>query len=268
MFLLRLALAIVCLCPAWAWSVCPPHKLAGPGEVRLQGDAVLIVVHPTSTYDARFASKRGIDEAVRFAKNNKIPVVYLQDDSPEEFYFTQDCAPDHWVYSDQGELNFDVTPTHVYVAGGHLEMCLSTALNEILFQWAKKAPRNVKITFLMDAIYSNGKVIDPGDPFYADFMKFRDVVTYGRPGGEHWPKISLLETMGVIVKEEHELEYIKQVLPRWDKTMPKPYRVDVTLNDSVTKVLRAASGWNPPTLSFHFVDSAINLSALRAAAGN
>jgi len=265
MYWRRWVFGLLCLFPAWIWAACPPHRTAGPGEVRLQGDAVLIVVHPSSTFDARFSSKRGIDEAVRFAKGNRIPVIYLQDDSPEAFYFTQDCTPDHWVYSDEGELNFDVTPAHVYVAGGHLEMCLSTALDEILYQWAKKSPRNLKITFLMDGIYSNGKMIDPGDPFYADFMKFRDIVTYGRPGGEHWPKISLLETMGVIVKEEHEFEYIKQILPRWDKTMPKDYRVVVTLNDSVTKVLRPAPGWKPPTLSFHFVDSAINLAAPRAA---
>ena len=158
---LKLALALATLCPAWAWSACPPHTMAGPGQVRLKSEAVLIVVHPTSTYDARYASKRGIDEAVRFAKVQKMPVIYLQDDSPEEFYFPQDCAPDHWVYSDEGELNFEVAPAHVYVAGGHLEMCLSTALNEILYQWAKKAPRNLKITFFMDGIYSNGKVIDP-----------------------------------------------------------------------------------------------------------
>ena len=42
--------------------------------------------------------------------------------------------------------------------------------------------------------------------------------------------------------------------------MPKSYRVEVKLNDSVTKVLRAAPGWNPPVLSFHFLDTAINLS--------
>jgi len=113
----------------------------------------------------------------------------------------------------------------------------------------------------MDCIYSNDKVIDPSDPFDADFLKFRNIVTYGRPGGDHWPKLSLLETMGIIVREDHELEYIKQILPRWDRTMPKAYRVEVQLNGSVTKVLQAAPGWRPPTLSFHFVDSAINLSS-------
>ncbi|MBE0619381.1 MAG: hypothetical protein IH605_02195 [Burkholderiales bacterium] len=243
------------------WSACPPHKLAEPTQVKLRGDSVLIVVHGTSMFDARFSAKRGIDEAVRFAKGKRIPVIYLQDDSPEQFYFMEDCNPDYWVFSAEGEIAFDVPPSHVYIAGGHLELCLSAAANAVLFQWAKKAPGNFKVTYLMDAIYSNGKVIDPSDPFYADFVRFRDIVTYGRPGGEHWPKLSLLETMGVIVKEDHQLEYIKQILPRWDTTFPKTYRVEVTLNDSATKVLQSAPGWNPPTLSFEFIDSAIDLAS-------
>ncbi|MBE0615466.1 MAG: hypothetical protein IH604_17495 [Burkholderiales bacterium] len=250
-----------------SWSACPPHKFAQPDQIRIKGDSVMIVVHATSTFDSRISTKRGLDEAVRFAKNMRIPVIYLQDDSPEQFYFMEDCAPDYWVYSDGGEITFDVTPTHVYIAGGHLEICLSATLHDVLFQWAKRSPGHFTVTYLMDAIYSNGKIIDPSDPFYPDFARFRDIVTYGRPGGEHWPKLSLLETMGIIVKEEHELEYIKQILPRWDKTFPKSYRIEVQLNDSVKKVLRATPGWNPPTLLFQFVDSAINLSNPPASAG-
>lgn len=38
------------------------------------------------------------------------------------------------------------------------------------------------------------------------------------------------------------------------------FMLEVQLNGSVKKVLRSAPGWNPPTLLFHFVDSAIGLS--------
>ena len=62
--------------------------------------------------------------------------------------------------------------------------------------------------------------------------------------------------MGVIVREDHELEYIKQILPRWDTSFPPNYRIEVKLNDSVAKVLRSAPGWNPPTVLFEFSDSA------------
>jgi hypothetical protein len=72
-----------------------------------------------------------------------------------------------------------------------------------------------------------------------------------------------LETMGIILREDHELEYIKKILPRWDRTFPRNYRIAVQMNDSVKKVLRTAPGWNPPTVLFRFVDSALNLSEPR-----
>lgn len=243
-----------------AWAACRQHEITPPSQVKISGDTVMIVVHQSSAYDARFSTKRGVDEAIRFAKSRKIPVIYLQDDTPEEYYFMEDCHPDYWVFSAGGEISFDVTASHIYIVGGHLELCMSTALHDIIYQWAKRPPRNYTITYLMDAIYSNGKMIDPADPFYHDFDRFLGIVTYGRPGGEHWPKLSLLETIGIIRNQEHELNYIKQILPRWDTTFPDAYRVEVQMNRSVTKVLRGADGWFPPTVLFHFVDSALLLS--------
>lgn len=254
---------LCCLLFFWsclAWPACPPHKLTEPEQVRLNGDAVLIVTHATSTHDARFSAKRGVDEAVRFAKRSRIPVVYLQDDTPEQFYFMEDCEPDYWVFSAGGEIKFDVPPAHVYIVGGHLELCLSATLHDVMYKWSRMAPRNLTVTYFMDAIYSNGKLVEPTEPYYRDFEKFMGVVAYRRPGGEHWPKLTLLETLGVIVREEHELEYLKKTLPRWDRTFPPSYRVELQLNDSVRKVLRPAPGWHPPTLLFRFIDSAINLA--------
>lgn len=250
------------------WAACRLHEITPPAQVKIEGNAVMIVVHESSAYDARFSTKRGVDEAVRFAKARKIPVIYLQDDTPDEFYFMEDCYPDYWVFSAGGEISFDVTASHLYIVGGHLELCMSTALHDIIYQWAKRAPRNYTITYLMDAIYSNGKEIDPSDPFYNDFDRFLSVVAYGRPGGEHWPKLSLLETMGIIRKEDHQLNYLKQILPRWDTTFPKEYRIEVQLNQSVKKVLRPAEGWRPPTVLFHFVDSALLLSEFRIPGAN
>jgi len=244
-----------------AAAACRDHAITQPSQVRLAGDAAMIVVHQSATYDARYSTKRGVDAAVRFAKSKRIPVVYLQDETPDEFYFMEDCQPDHWVYSAGGEVSFEVAPGHLYIVGGHLESCMSATLHDILYQWAQRPPRDYTVTYFMDAIYSNGKMIDPSDPFYPDFSRFMGIVTYGRPGGEHWPKLSLLETMGVIVSEAHQLEYIRQILPRWDTTFPESYRVEVQLNDSVRKVLRPAPGWKPPTLRFHFIDSAEGLSA-------
>jgi hypothetical protein len=247
-------------CASASLAACRQHEITKPSQVKIDGDSVMIVVHESSTYDARFSAKRGLDEAVKLAKRNDIPTIYLQDDTPDEYYFMEDCYPTYWVFSQGGEISFEVLPSHLYIVGGHLELCMSSALHDIIYQWAQRPPRNYTVTYLMDAIYSNGKMIEPSDPFYADFSRFMGIVSYGRPGGEHWPKLSLLETMGIIIREDNELEYIKQILPRWDTTFPETYRIELQMNDSVKKVLRSAEGRSPPTVLFHFVDSALNLS--------
>lgn len=253
------ALLLLALASSLAAAACPKPELTDPARVRLTGDAVLIVTHATSAHDARLATKRGVDEAIKFAKSRRIPVVYLKDDSGDEYYFMEDCRPDYWVLSAAGEIPFNALPAHVYVAGGHLEFCLSATLNDVIRIWSRQPRRNLTVTHLMDAIYSNGTSVEESDPYHADFQKFMSVVTYGRPGGDHWPKLTLLETMGVIQKEEHELQYLTKILPHYARTLPSAYRVELKVNRSVVKVLRPAPGWNPPTLRFDFVDSAINL---------
>jgi hypothetical protein len=243
-----------------ALAGCPRHGFSDPSRMRLGGDTLLIVTHASTNFDARASTKRGLDDAVRFAKERKVPVVYLQDDSPEHLYFMDDCSPDHWVSSQDGEVRFDVRASQLYVAGGHLELCLSTTLHDVLAIWARQPRRSRTITYFMDAIYSNGKSIDASAPYYSDFERFMGVVTHGRPGGEQWPKLTLLETMGIIKKETHEFEYLKSVLPHYARTIPAEYRVELQMNDSVAKVIRPAAGWNPPTLRFHFVDSAPTLA--------
>jgi hypothetical protein len=265
--LLGLSALLLGLASGASFAACAPHPFTDPSRVRIGGDAVMIVVHPTSANDARLASKHGIDEAVHFAKSNRIPVIYLQDDSPEVTYFTNDCEPTYWVHSDGGELGFDIAASHLFIVGGHVELCLSVALNEALYRWSKLPARSRTVTYFMDGIYSNGKMIDPSEPFYPDFERFMGIVTYGRPGGEHWPKLTLLEAMGIIVKDERELRFLTTILPRWDRTFPDAYRVELQLNDSVKKVLRPAPGWKPPTVLFQFVDSAVSYSLLPSYVG-
>jgi len=256
LFAVLLATTLVSTAAAGA---CRRPELTDPAKVRLTGDAVLIVTHASSVHDARLSTKRGVDEAIQFAKSRRIPVVYLKDDTPGRYYFMEDCRPDYWVYSSAGEIRFDVLPSHVYVAGGHLEFCLAATLNDLVRVWSRQPQRNLTVTYLMDAIYSNGNSVEETDPYYADFQKFMGIVSYRRPGGEHWPKLTLLETMGVIQNETHEFQYLTKILPHYARVLPSDYRVELKFNGSVVKVLRPARGWNPPTLRFNFVDSAINL---------
>jgi len=253
------AIAIAAVSGAAFASACPPHAFTPPSEVRLSGDSVLIVTHATAFHDARYATKHGVDAAVRFAKAHRIPVVYLQDDESPELYLMEDCLPDYWVRSQDGEVLFDIPATQVLVAGGHLELCLSRTLHDVLERWTKQPPRNRALVYLMDAIYSNGKLVEPGDAYYDDLQRFMGVVTYGRPGGETWPKVSLLETMGVIGRLQREREYLRRILPHWERTMPENVRVKLHLNGSTKEVLRAGAGARPPTLLFQFMDSAAQL---------
>jgi hypothetical protein len=112
----------------------------------------------------------------------------------------------------------------------------------------------------MDGIYSNGKTINESDPFYKEFMQFMGAVTFGRPGGERWPKLNLLEAIGIIKNIENDYRYLQELLPRWDSTFPKDYRVELQLDDFELRVLQPGGGFSPPRLKFHFVDSVDSLS--------
>lgn len=250
-------LAVVLLGPALAWASCAAPRFTPARELRIATEEVLIVTHASSYYDPRHASKYGVDAAVRFAKERGMPVIYLVDDeSPIQNYFMEDCKPTHWVKSVDGEVEFKVRSQRVYLAGGHLELCLARTMSDLTLQWSKRRNRqNVSYEYVMDGIYSNGKLIEPEDKFYADFERFMGVVTYGRPGGEAWPKLNLLETIGVIKKTEDDYAYLARVLPHWERTFGREVRVELQLDDLAVRTLQAGAGGNAPSVRFHFLDS-------------
>lgn len=252
-------LMLFLLCSSAAGANCRPHAFNYPTTLRIDDPAVFVVTHASSGFDARMATKRGVDEGAAYARRNGIPVVYLEDTDNPENYFADDCSPDYRVYSEGGELPIDIHSSEVYVAGGHLEICLSLTLHDILLAWARHPLPRQRMTFLMDGIYSNGKYIQDGDPYHDAFWRFINVVTYGRPGGESWPKGTLLETLGVIIDPRLQYEYLQRALPHYERTLPAAYRVELQLNDEPPHVLRKGEGRNPPVFQFRFVDSAMEL---------
>lgn len=240
-----------------SFAACPKHGFTDPADVRLSGNAVMIVTHASSNDDGRIATKLGVDQAVRFAKDRRIPVVYLQDDRPEEAYFMEDCNPDYWVFS-TGEVRFDVPASRLYLIGGHLEECMSATVHDVLLNWSRKPRRNLTVTYFMDGIFSNGRNIQESDPYIRRYRRFLDIATYNKPGGEHFQKITLLETMGVIMDRGRQYEYLERILPHYERTLPD-YRVEVKLMDWPAKVLQRGRGDRPPVLRFHFIDSAISV---------
>lgn len=242
-----------------SFAACPAHPVVAPESLRLSGESLLIVTHPTSTHDARYSSKHGVDDAVEFAKAQKIPVVYLQDDTADTHYFPDDCEPTAWVRSQDGEIRFKLPATRVYLAGGHLELCLAITAQEVLDRWGRKPPRDRTLTYLMDAIYSNGKWVEAADPWADDLARFMGIVTYGRPGGETWPKLTLLETIGVIGRLNREREYLRRVLPHWERTFGEDVRIKLKVHGTTREVLREGRGDRAATVAFAFVESAGDL---------
>lgn len=250
-----LLIAVATLLPNIAAAACGPYKRSSPAEVRINADAMLVVTHASARYDARLSTKRGVDSAVKFAKSKGLPVLYLEDGSPAEFQLPDDCNPDHWLHSEEGELPVDFRGNQVYIAGGHLEVCLANTLVDVMDRWARQPRRDLTITYFMDAIYSNGKEVADSDPWQRDFANFLSVVTYGRPATSDWPKVALLETMGIIVSESRQFDYLERIVPHHSRFFGADYRVEIGLNDRI-RVIQQGRGSRPPVLRFQFLDSA------------
>jgi hypothetical protein len=255
-------LMLFLLCGTAARANCPPRPFSYPSDLLLENEAVLIVTHASASFDPRYATKRGVDEAVAFARRQGMPVVYLEDDEAPESYFAADCAPDYQVFSEAGELPLEVRATEVYVVGGHLELCLGRTLQDIIGSWSHRPHPRLRLTFLMDGIYSNGESLRKADPYYAAATRFTDIVSYGRSDRKAWSKLTLLETAGIIEDAELRYAYLQRVLPQFEHTLSPSYRVVLQFNDEAPRLLRRGNARSNMALQFRFVDSARALPEL------
>lgn len=242
---------------------CLKPQFTDPSQVNPNGDAVLIVTHASATYDTRLSSKRGIDKAVSFAKSKGIPVIHLQDRTPEEKYFTADCAPDYRVFSQHGELPFEVKASHVYVVGGHIEHCLSRTIEGVINSWARQRIRDLTLTFLMDGIYSTGELVEESDAYYEAFNQFTRIIAHRRTDADPMPKFTLLETLGVINQEDEEIAFLTRALPNSGEVLTSVYEVELSLNDTLIKKIQREPEEAVSRIRFDFVDSADRLAQFR-----
>lgn len=241
-----------------AAAICPPRPFSYPSDLLVDGAAVLIVTHASAAYDPRYATKRGVDEAVSLARSKQMPVLYLENEETAERYFAEDCAPDYRIFSEDGELPLDIRSTDVYVVGGHIELCLARTLQDVLASWARHPQPQLRLTFLMDGIYSNARSLQEKDPYYAAARRFIDIVSHGRSDRETWAKLTLLETLAIIERREHKYVFLQRLLPAHEHVQSSRYRVEMQLNDEPPHLLRRGNG-SGMLLQFRFVDSAENL---------
>ena len=245
-----------------ALATCHKPEFTDPAQIKLNSDSVLIVTHASATYDTRMSTKRGVDEAVNYAKRKGIPVIYLQDKTPEEEYFMADCRPDYRVFSQDGELPFEVKASHVYVVGGHLEQCLYRTLEGVINSWARQQIRDLSLTFLMDGIYSTGELVEESDAYYKDFDQFTRVIAHRRTDTDPMPKVTLLETLGVINKEDSEIDFLTRTLPNYGAVLAPRYEAVLTLNKILVKSIQPEEDEAIARIRFDFVDSASRLNAI------
>ena len=246
-----------------ALAACPRPPFTPPAQVSLNSDAVLLVTHASATYDTRMSSKLGVDRAIRAARQKGIPVVYLEDRTPETQYYTADCSPDYRVFSRDGEVPFEVKASRVFVVGGHLEHCLARTVKDVIASWARQPVRDRNLTFLMDGIYSTGELIEESDPFYQGFRQFKRAIAHRRTDADPSPKFSLLETLGLIDQEEAELEFLRRALPNSGEVLTAAYDVVLSLNGTLTTKVRGESDQAAARIRFNFVDSASRSVALQ-----
>lgn len=244
-----------------ALATCQKPPFTHPARVVLDSDAVLLVTHASATYDTRQSSKPGIDRAVRFARQKGIPVIYLEDKTPEAQYFTADCAPDYRVFSRDGEVPFELKATHVYVVGGHLEHCLARTVEGVVSSWARQQVRDRTLTFLMDGIYSTGELVEESDPFYKDFTQFKRAIAHRRTDADPMPKLTLLETLGLIDEEETEIEFVRRALPNSGEVLTAAYEVELSLNNTRSRKVPTEPGKALGRIRFNFLDSAAKAGA-------
>lgn len=257
--LLALALSVSC---GVATASCPEQPFTRPEDVRLDSDPALLVVHASNVFDPLYASKHGIEAATRYARLNHIRVVYLQDDADAQAYFTDDCRPDYRLRSEYGELSIEIRAAEIYLAGGHLEQCLHATEQDVLSSWSRQPRRNRTLTYLMDGIYSDGELVRDEDGYSQNFaLIWRALNYHSNEDDEHpGPKITLLQSLGLIGNEAEETAYLKRALPDYTTFAQLGYRVAMQVNTGPLQILREASAASAPTLLFRFVDSASDLA--------
>ncbi len=111
----------------------------------------------------------------------------------------------------------------------------------------------------MDGVYQKGMYFQETDPYFNTYKLLTQIADYGRPGSFNFFKLTLLETMRIIMKEDLQYEFLERNLPRFDRTLSSDYRVEIKLDDSRVKVLQKGRANNPPVLLFEFISSAYRL---------
>ena len=140
-----------------------------PSTWRVDSKTAVFLTHFTNRLDKNELTRPAQQKLNAVAKQYEIPVLCLQErHRPTDEYFYPDCEPTACVDSAVGLFEFDTQNIeHAIVAGGYYEMCLNNTVKQLIANWQRaRRPRNLRITYVLDAIYcvfSDRVVTDPYD---------------------------------------------------------------------------------------------------------
>ncbi len=239
---------------------CPAPKFTEADNVFLTGESALIVTHPSTIWDGHYTSKLGMDAAVRIAKAQNIPVVYLAGNSEPESYFFSDCNPKYWVSSSGGEFSFKVPVKHVYSVGGHWEYCQKTTMADLMEQWSGPTRGDLKVTQVLDGLYTMGDTVRRSDSYYDALTQF--IKMFDAPGVN--ARANMFQVQRLVNDEAKFIELLKRNLPPYQR-LHSEYRVELILNGKKIEDLQAGTGATSPVLTLEFVDTLYDGGVIPAA---
>lgn len=135
---------------------CPP--------LEIEGDRLLMVVHPSFFFDGSGSARGSIDDSVDRALSDGIPVVYLiHQEKPFFDFYLHNVQPTHAVSSYNGEHDISFHGNEVVLTGGYFGACLSIALNDLLSN--RTGDGDMRIIMPADAVFVS-------DGFFSSFYPF------------------------------------------------------------------------------------------------
>lgn len=194
---------------------CPfPRRFIPHEQIKIEGDRVLIVTHPTDVYDGRRVAKPGIDKTMAWATAQKIPTIMLWEPDPalNHGYYPEQCHADFIISSTEGEHGLKNLPNHIISIGGRFDRlettgCQMRTMRDIFKAWSVKKDEDLKLTIVADATYLFGAV-HADDLAYDIWFNELSRIT-GTTGKEDDNRriLSLTEMLEILAQHEDNLDW-------------------------------------------------------------
>ena len=127
------------------------HPASAQGLVR--ADEILVLVHPTATWDLRLQAKPAIDDLVTHFEASGSPVVLLVNEH-YPFTYLADRDVGTAYLSSGGEHGLVLDAKRLWFAGGSYGSCLERGVQSAVHALASRGPCQIEVVLPEDAIYS------------------------------------------------------------------------------------------------------------------